>query len=228
MDGARILIVEDSPDLAEILRRALSEEGFFAEVALTGTEAFRKLQQTWDVVVLDLMLPDVSGESVQDFIAQKPSPPRVLVLTAKSELEQRINLFEKGCDDFLSKPFAVAELLGRVKALLRRTNRVSWEPIEFDGIRLNPADYSVSFDGHQSALTPKEFSICRTLLSEPGIAVSRKDLLRTVWGIVDENRLNLVEVHLANLRRKLEQIGLGHWLQTVRASGIRFHRPEIQ
>ncbi len=227
MDQAKVLIIEDSRELAEILRRALSEDGFLADVALTGTEGLRKLQQNWDLVILDLMLPDIEGEAIQDFIAKKPTAPRVLVLTAKSDLTHRVSLFEKGCDDFLGKPFAVAELLGRVKALLRRTNKVSWEAIEFEGVQLNPADYSVTFDGYKRSLTPKEFSLCRALLSEPGMAISRKDLLQSVWGLVDESRLNLVEVHLANLRRKLEQIGLGPWLQTVRASGIRFQRPDI-
>lgn len=226
VENARILVVEDSTDLATLLERGLAEEGFRVEVATRGDVALRLLHDAWELVILDLTLPDVPGEELLRFSSLQPRPPRVLVLTARHSLDDKLSMFARGCDDYMTKPFAFAELLSRVRALLRRPARVVPEEIEYEGICLDPTSHTVRYTGRSLALTPKEFAICRLLLSQAGDIVSREEILHTVWGVAHDPKTNLIEVHLANLRRKLEPIGIGGWLQTVRMSGIKFERPD--
>lgn len=226
MGGPKILVVEDTKDLADVVRRGLEEEGYELDIANTAEVAFRKLQQPWDLVLLDLMLPDASGEELLNFIVQEPNGPRVLVLTARSQVEDKIALFRQGCDDYLTKPFVFAELLGRVKALLRRAPRPLAKHMEYEGLALDPERHVLAGGGMEVTLTPKELAIFRLLMNEPGRIVSRKELLRSVWGLTHEQRTNFIEVHLTNLRRKLAQLDRQDWLHTVRASGVTLQKPD--
>lgn len=226
MEAPKILIVEDTKELADVVQRGLREEGYDAQVAYAGQVAFRRLGEPWDLVILDLMLPDASGEEILTFITQQLDGPRVLVLTARSQVEDKIALFRQGCDDYLTKPFVFEELLGRVKALLRRAPRPVAEHMEYEGLELDAERHVLKDGGAEVTLTPKEFAICRILMSEPGRIISRKELLRSVWGFTHEQRTNFVEVHLANLRKKLAQIERQEWLHTVRASGVALQKPE--
>ena len=225
MERQRILIVEDSSQVGELLQRGLTEEGFDVGVAETGEIALRKLNERWDLVVLDLMLPDLSGERIMAFLGQRAEHPRVLVLTAKAEVESKIELFKLGCDDYLTKPFAFEELLGRVKALLRRPAVSLPENVTYDDLKLEGATLKLKKGNDEVSLTPKEYAICRLLMLEPGRVVSRKELLNSVWGYTVEPKTNFMEVHLANLRKKLARLHCSDWLQTVRSSGVAFERP---
>lgn len=226
MGVPKILIVEDTKALADVVQRGLNEAGYEAHVACTGEVAFRRLGEAWDLVILDLMLPDVSGEEILSFINQDPDGPRVLILTARSRMDDKIALFRQGCDDYLTKPFVFDELLGRVKALLRRASHPIADHIEYEGLSLDAERHVLMERGVEVTLTPKEFAICRLLMSEPGRLVSRKELLRSVWGLTHEQRTNFVEVHLANLRKKLAQIDRQDWLHTVRATGVTLQKPD--
>lgn len=226
MPQARILIVEDSAEVANFVQRGLSEEGYQVSVALTGQIGLRMLSESWDLLILDLMLPDMAGESILRYLGQQLESPRVLVLSARGEVADKIALFEYGCDDYLTKPFAFEELLGRVRALLRRSPRAAPDRLQYEDLSLDPANHRLLRSDSDVTLTPKEYAICRLLISRPGEVVSRRELLRSVWGLANEQRTNFVEVHLANLRKKLAQLDCADWLQTVRASGITFSRPE--
>ncbi len=221
----RILIVEDSLELAHVLKRGLTEEGFEIGHAPSGEVALRELKEGWDLVILDLTLPDISGESVLGFIQQPTESPPVLVLTARSQIEDKVALFERGCDDYLTKPFNFNELLGRVRALLRRSPKTIPENLHYDGLSLKPSTNQVSNGDKEITLTPKEFAILKLLLRQPGKVISRKELMRSVWGLTREQRTNFIEVHLANLRKKLAQVERGDWLHTVRSTGISLSRP---
>jgi DNA-binding response OmpR family regulator len=225
METSRILIVEDAPDVARLLQRGLTEEGFEAEVAPTGQVALRKADESWDAIILDLTLPDVPGETIMSYLAQRMDHPPVLVLTARGQLEDKLTLFRQGCDDYLTKPFALEELLHRVKALLRRAPKSLPDECHYEDMRLEASTHQLSVGASKISLTPKEFNICRLLMRAPGRVVSRKELLQAVWGLTHEPRTNFIEVHLANLRKKLGQVEREGWLQTIRASGFLLEKP---
>jgi len=225
MQRPRILIVEDAPDVARLLEQGLTEEGFEAKIAPNGRVALREAENGWDIIILDLTLPDVSGETIMSFLAQRLDHPPVLVLTARGQLEDKLSLFRQGCDDYLTKPFAFEELLHRVKALLRRSPKSVPEQCRYEDMELEPTTHLLSVGERKIALTPKEFNICRLLMSSPGRVVSRKELLQGVWGLTHEPPTNFIEVHLANLRKKLGQVERDGWLQTVRAAGFLLEKP---
>lgn len=224
MERSRILIIEDDANVASVLGRGLFEEGFDPEIASNGELAMRKVADSWSLIILDLNLPVVSGEEILDFIVQKPDHAAVLVLTAKDRLEDKVTLFKKGCDDYLVKPFALEELLGRVRALLRRPARVV-ETLSFEDFSLTPEHFQLNVGTQALVLTPKEFALCRRLMSEPGKVISKRELLHSVWGLTHEPRTNYIDVHVNNLRKKLGQVGREAWLHTVRGSGLMFARP---
>lgn len=226
-EGTRhILLVEDEKDLAEPLSRGLREEGFIVGWALNGVAARRELEKHWDVVLLDLMLPDMPGESLLQYLKQRPNCPPVLVLTAKSQMSDKLSLFRLGCDDYLTKPFVFEELLERVRALLRRAPRIIPEACSYGGLTLDPKTHQLTAGSLSVELTPKEASLCRLLLSAPGEVISRQEMLQQVWGLTQEPPSNVIGIHIFNLRKKMGQVGYGDWFQTVRASGFVFASPE--
>lgn len=223
----RVLVIEDDQDVASLLERGFREEGYTVACAFSAAEAFRKLPEGWDLAVLDLMLPDAPGEAVLRYMEQRPDRPPVLVLTARDEIATKLQMFDRGCDDYVTKPFAFEELLRRARALLRRSVRVNLAGPSYEDMRLCEETHSLSVgDNSKISLTPKEFLICRRLLSEPGRVVSRKELLHAVWGYVQEPNTNFIEVHLANLRKKLRSLGRDEWVRTVRSSGVILARPQ--
>lgn len=220
MAEARILIVEDERDLAEPLAQGLREEGFYVEMAFDGQSAIRRLSDDWDLVILDLMLPDMAGESIVNYLKQKPDYPPILILTAKAGMESKLALFRQGCDDYLNKPVIFAELVERVRALLRRSHRVSVQKISYEDLTFNQDTHLLSSSTGSVTLTPKEATLLRFFLSNPERVVSRIELLQGIWGLKSEPDTNFIGVHMFNLRKKLAEIKRDHWLQTVRSSGF--------
>ncbi len=225
--GATILLVEDEKDLAEPIQMGLTEEGFDVKVASTGAEACRFLNDPFDLVVLDLMLPDMSGESVLSFLKQSGYHPPVIVLTARSNLDDKLSLFQKGCDDFMSKPFEFTELLHRIRALLRRSVRTVPDQYAYEDMSLDPVTYRLVINGKDLILTPKEAAICRLLLAAPEQIVSRREILHCVWGHKEESLSNPIGVHIFNLRKKLASLGKGDWFHTIRSAGFMIAKPEL-
>ncbi len=223
---ARVLIIEDACEVAKLIQKGLVEEGFEVEIASSGEEALRRLDEHWNLIVLDLMLPDVSGELILQYLSQKLEHPSVLVLSAKGRTEDKLKLFDLGCDDYLVKPFVFEELLRRVRALLRRPPRTLPRVTQFADFKLDPENHTLSVGDSEVTLTPKEFSIFRKLANEPGRVISRKELLHSVWGLSIEPRTNFIEVHLTHLRKKLAQLQRESWLHTVRSSGVVLKNPD--
>ncbi|MBI1861178.1 MAG: response regulator transcription factor [Deltaproteobacteria bacterium] len=221
----RVLIVEDDVDVASLIDRGLRDEGLESQVVGTVSAALRQLADTWDLVILDLTLPDLPGDSVLRFLNQSLYRPPVLVLTARGEVETKLELFKQGCDDYLTKPFVLEELLARVRALLRRPLRVLSSVAQYQGLKLIDEHLQLAIGDEVVSLTPKEYAICRLLLEEPGRVISRKELLHSVWGFAQEPNTNFIEVHLAHLRKKLKPFDRDGWVQTVRNSGITLSRP---
>ncbi len=221
MPNPKILIIEDANDVADLLRRGLTEEGFDVTVASTGREALARADEYWNLILLDLTLPDVPGEFILDYLNQKPDHPAVLVLTAIGGLDEKIKLFRKGCDDYLTKPFAFEELTSRIRALLRRPTALP-QKLRYEDLILDPDHFTLSCPDKKVTLTPKEFALCRHLMSDPGRVFTRRELLHSVWGFTNESQTNYIDVHVNHLRKKLSEINHDSWLRTIRGSGLTF------
>jgi DNA-binding response OmpR family regulator len=222
----KLLIVEDEADLAEPMRVGLADEGYHVEIALTGQAAMRRLEDYWDLIILDLMLPDMPGESILNYLKQQPDYPAILILTARGTLQDKLSLFRQGCDDYLTKPFIFEELVERVRALLRRSQRVNAPQCSYEDISLDPTSFRLTAGDEQVILTPKETSILRLLMTPPERIVSRKEILHGVWGLKEEPETNFIGVHLFKLRKKLAEVSREEWLKTVRNAGFMLARPE--
>ncbi|HYD54381.1 MAG TPA: response regulator transcription factor [Gemmatimonadaceae bacterium] len=208
----RILIVEDNPDLAYGLRTGLEIEGYEADVAEDGLAGLTRALE-WDphLVILDLMLPGMDGYRVLRTLRERGQEMPVLILTARGEEADKVLGFRLGADDYVTKPCGVLELLARVGALLRRARPAEApKPAEpaverFGAVEINPAARSVVREGHPVSLSPKEFDLLLTLVRRRGAVVSRLELLREVWGYHADVMTRTVDIHIAELRRKLEE-----------------------
>jgi len=199
----RILIVEDEVDLAGALERALREEGYACDLALDGEEGRYRLSTVeYDLLVLDLMLPGIDGQSLLRWLRQRQATP-VLVLTARDELERKVALLDEGADDYLTKPFALEELLARVRALIRRAAHEPAPAVEIDGLRIDLVAREVTRAGRRFALTPKEFALVEYMLLHRGELVTRTQLYEHLYDEREDTLSNVVDVYVSNIRRKL-------------------------
>lgn len=229
---ARILILEDNEDLAFGLRATLQFEGYQVEVAEDGAEGLERIREgTADLIILDLMLPSLDGREVLGRARREGIATPVLVLTALGEEADVVLGFDRGADDYVTKPFSTGELLARVRALLRRTGRgerpVRSQPVErFGTVEVNPASRTVIRDGETVNLTPREFDLLLALLRRDGAVASRFELLEEVWQYENADiETRTVDVHVAELRRKLEaDPGRPRHILTVRKKGYRMQR----
>jgi two-component system OmpR family response regulator len=167
-----------------------------------------------------LMLPDMPGETILSYLSQRPDYPAVLVLSARGQTSDKIQLFRKGCDDYLTKPFIFEELLVRVQSLMRRPPRIRTSDFNYRGLSLDVATNQISASGQSVMLTPKETAMCRVFIGQSEQIISRKEILQSVWGLREEPSANYIGIHLFKLRKKFEQIERGGWLQTVRSTGF--------
>ncbi|MES2304615.1 MAG: response regulator transcription factor [Gemmatimonadota bacterium] len=202
----RVLVVEDNEDLAFGLRTALENDGFIVALAADGETGVLEAGAA-DLVILDLMLPRLDGYRALEAIRNAGSEVPVLVLTARGEEANKVQAFGLGADDYVTKPFGTLELLARVRALLRRAHGNGTRPTEverFGEIEVNPASRTVYRAGESVALAPREFDLLMALLRHKGAAVSRAALLREVWTYQADIVSRTVDIHVAELRRKLE------------------------
>jgi two-component system phosphate regulon response regulator PhoB len=220
---ARVLVIEDEPDLREVLDYNLSKEGHRVQLVATGTEGLRIARETHpDLILLDLMLPDMSGTSVCKNIRkdQAMRDVRVIMVTAKGEEIDRVVGFELGADDYVVKPFSVRELLLRVGAVLRRKDAPPSDFVEFGELRIDPAAHRVWVAGVEVALTSLEFKLLLTLYERKNRVQTRSVLLNDIWGIEADITTRTVDTHVKRLREKLRTVG--RYIETVRGVGYRF------
>jgi DNA-binding response OmpR family regulator len=217
-----ILLVEDEPGIVDFLKRGLQAEGFVVEAALDGVEGEqRALRESFDMVVLDLMLPGVSGMEVLAKLRDvKPELP-VIVLTARSEIEDRVAGLDAGAVDYLVKPFSLAELLARVRAQLRVAAQTSTTTLQSTDIEVNLLTRKVRRAGHPVALSTTEFELLVYLMRHRGQVLSREQILSAVWGYQHDPATNVVDVYVGYLRRKLGRPDSPAPIFTVRRVGYR-------
>ena len=212
---AKILIVEDEPSINNLIFKNLSIVGHECTQVFNGEEALESaLFDTFDLIILDVMLPKLSGFEVITQISKIP----VIFVTAKNELDDKLKGLKLGGDDYIVKPFEILELVARVEALLRRT-KGSKESLEFDDIKIDFQGKQVFKGDHEVVLTPKEFLLLETLIINRNLALSRERLISLVWDFDYEGDTRTVDVHIQQLRSKLE---LKDRIKTVYKMGYRF------
>jgi DNA-binding response OmpR family regulator len=224
--SARILLVEDNPDLAFGLQRNLEFEGYAVDVVADGAAALSSaLADRHDLLILDLMIPGIDGLAVLQRLRAAGVETPVLILTAKDGELDKVRGLRTGADDYMTKPFGVLELVARVEALLRRVGAGpvdGHESYTFGSVEVHAASRSVSSAGATIPVAPREFALLLALLRAGGSAVSRQDLLRDVWGHKARVTTRTIDTHIGELRRKLEpDPGRPRYILTVRKFGYR-------
>src|SRR5687768_14474862 len=218
----RILVVEDELKMAGLLRRGLLEEGHAPDVARTGDDALWMAEAVeYDALVLDLMLPGLDGVEVCRRLRERGIWTPVLMLTARDAVEDRVAGLDAGADDFLPKPFSFAELLARLRALVRRGAVERPSVLEVGDLRLDPATREVWRGPTEIKLSAKEFALLETFMRRPGEVLSRYRLLEHAWDYAYENRSNVVDVYVRYLRDKIDRPFGVESLETVRGAGYR-------
>jgi DNA-binding response OmpR family regulator len=216
---ARVLVVEDDHDIAEVLQRSLRMEGYDVRLASDGVAALDEAHAFLpDLVILDLGLPKLDGIDVAKTLREGDDVP-ILMLTARDALDARVEGLDAGADDYLVKPFERQELLARLRALLRRRPPRGSAPLVVGDLRLNPDTHEVERDSRSIELTQREFELLEYLMRNERIVISRQRLLDEVWGYDPFSTTNTIEVFVSNLRRKLEAGGEPRLLHTIRGAG---------
>jgi two-component system OmpR family response regulator len=218
----RILVVEDEEKMAGLIRRGLREEGMAVDVAERGEDALWMAGSTeFDAIVLDLMLPGIDGLETCRRLRDDGVWAPVLILTARDAVSDRVAGLDHGADDYLVKPFSFAELLARLRALVRRGAGERPAVLEVGDLRLDPATHRVSRDGTEISLSAKEFALLEVFMRHPGEAISRFQLLEHTWDYDYENRSNVVDVYVRYLRKKVDRPFGTDSIETVRGVGYR-------
>jgi heavy metal response regulator len=216
----RILVVEDEPKVASFIRRALEEETYSVDAATNGSDGLELARSnSYDVVILDLMLPGLPGMDVLKAIRAARLKVPVLILTARSQVDQKVTGLDAGADDYLTKPFSIDELLARVRALLRRGAGESMAVIQVEDLVLNPATREVTRGSQRIELTAKEYALLEYLMRNAGRVLTRPMIAEHVWNIDFDTFTNVIDVYVNYLRNKIDRGRDRKLIHTVRGSG---------
>jgi two-component system OmpR family response regulator len=222
----RVLVVEDDVPMAAAIRRGLRAEGLTADVATRGEDALWMAGSTeFDAVVLDVMLPGIDGFETCRRLREEGIWTPIVMLTARDAIEDRVNGLDQGADDYLTKPFSLAELLARLRALARRGPVERPTELVVGDLRMNPATRQVFRGDTEIELSAKEFALLETFMRRPGEVLSAYQLLEHAWDYDYENRSNVVQVYIRYLREKVDRPFGVESIQTVRGAGYRLAKP---
>ncbi|AJY73589.1 response regulator transcription factor [Paenibacillus beijingensis] len=229
-----VLVIEDEPTLSRLLSYNLSQEGYETTVIDHGAEGLQAaLQRRFDLIILDLMLPGMNGFDILTKLRQNGVTTPVIILTARNAEEEVVQGLRRGADDYITKPFGVAELLARVSAVLRRSKLEDELPADQEGKAISAGDlviyperYEVVLNGETVALRPKEFEVLVYLVQRPGMVVTRDDLMDIVWGFDYIGGQRTVDVHVSSLRKKLELGSDSVSIESIRGVGYKLVLPK--
>lgn len=218
-----VLLVEDERRIAAYVKRGLEEQGYAVDLALTGTEALNwAIANPFDLIVLDIMLPGQDGLSVCRELRARGMRTPILMLTARDAVDDRVAGLDAGADDYLVKPFAISELLARLRALARRATDAPPSPIlQVGDLAFDPRSLRVTRCGQIIELAVKEYAVLECLMRAPGRVLSRTQIAEHVWSYAVFNQSNIVDVYIRNLRRKIDDPFEQKLIQTIRGVGYR-------
>jgi len=221
----RILVVEDERKISGFIRQGLEEHGFSAEVCGNGDDAFLlATTRSYDVIVLDIMLPGRDGLSILRGLRERKNTVPVILVTARTELNERIDGLNLGADDYLTKPFYVEELIARIHAVCRRAKDETLSLLQVDDLSVNLITRHVQRGARVIELTSREFSLLERLMRSPGRVFTRTQLLEHVWGYDFDPETNLVDVNIRRLRKKVDEGSEQPLIETVRSVGYRIRK----
>jgi heavy metal response regulator len=221
-EAMRILLVEDEKRIADFIRKGLSEQGYAVDLAYDGDEALQWVSVAeFDALILDVMLPVRDGIEVCHTLRKSGFRTPILMLTARDAVEDRVRGLDSGADDYLVKPFAFAELLARLRALTRREPGVLGTVLQVGDLALDTTTREVSRQGARMMLTNKEYAILEYLMRHPNQVLTRTMIAEHVWNYDFDNATNVIDVHIRNLRRKIDDPSPTKLIHTVRGAGYR-------
>lgn len=216
----RILVVEDERRLSDVIKKGLTEDGFAVDRAFDGEEGLYLAEsEEYDLIVLDLMIPKIDGITICRTLRNRKIKTPILMLTAKTQVEDKVKGLESGADDYLTKPFAYAELKARIQSLIRRSHHEVDPVLMLDDLKLDPAKHTVIRDKTTISLTPKEFSILEYLLRHKNDVVTRTQITEHVWDYNFDALSNVVDVFIATIRKKINKGFNKKFIQTVHGVG---------
>lgn len=218
----RLLLIEDERRLSDVIKTGLIDQGFAVDQAADGEEGLYLAEtETYDTIILDRMLPKKDGISVAKELRRKNISTPILMLTAKSQLEDKVTGLEAGADDYLTKPFEFAELKARIQALLRRSHNQPESSITIDDLVVDPVHHTVERTRKSIKLTPKEFSILELLARHKGAVVTRTQIIEHTWDYNFDRMSNVVDVFVATLRKKIDDNHKNKLIHTVHCVGFK-------
>ena len=216
----RLLVAEDDPKLLKTLNHILENGKYLVDGVTDGQEALLYAEtEEYDGLVLDIMMPGMDGVEVLKRLRGQGISTPALFLTARTEIYQRVEGLDAGADDYLPKPFATAELLARVRAMLRRKDHFTPDLLSVGGLTLNRSTYELGYQGSSQSLSGREFQIVEMLLQRPGFVVTTDEFLSHVWGWNSEVDVSVVWVHISNIRKKLAQLQAPAEIRFLRGAG---------
>jgi len=220
-----ILLVEDEKKIAGFICKGLEEQGFAVTVSHNGDEAYTLARnRSYDVIVLDIMLPGRDGLSILRNLREQKNPAPVILLTARTEMNERVEGLNLGADDYITKPFFVEELIARIRAVARRGSGEQRGILQADDLTVNLIAHEVKRGDKKVELTPREFSLLEYLMRSPGRVFTRIQILEHVWGYDFDPQTNLVDVYVQRVRRKILDDADDALIETVRGTGYRFRK----
>ena len=223
----RLLIADDDKDIAKVLTALFEHNNYSVDAVHNGNDAYDYAASgEYDGVVLDIMMPGMDGLEVLKKLRAGGVTTPVLLLTAKSDVDDRVNGLDAGADDYLPKPFAANELLARVRAMLRRKEQYHTDVLEFEGMKLDVSTFELSFCKESIRLVSKEFQMLQLLMQSPGSVISTEQFMERIWGWDSDVEVSIVWVYISNLRKKFDKLGAPVNIKAIRGVGYCLEKSE--
>ena len=215
-----LLIAEDDKDIVKALTALFEHNHYSVDAVFNGNDAYDYATEgAYDGIILDIMMPGMDGLEVLKKLRSLGLKTPVLLLTAKGEIEDRVNGLDAGADDYLPKPFAASELLARVRAMLRRKENYQNDTLEFEGLSLDLSAFELGFGPQSIRLVSREFQMLQLLMQSPGVVISTEQFMERIWGWDSDVEVSIVWVYISNLRKKFEKLGAPVNIKAVRGVG---------